>query len=112
MVLVQRFGKLENFLTMNCNLMWPIQETLLPNELSQNRPDLLTGVFKAKLELLKTEILKKQVLGLVTICIYVIEFQKIGLPHAHFLLIMKSQSKLLNCEAYDRLVCVEIPYET
>ncbi|GAA0187539.1 hypothetical protein LIER_34827 [Lithospermum erythrorhizon] len=37
------------------------------------------------------------------------EFQKRGLPHAYVLVILKHKSKLLTPEAYDRMVCVELP---
>mgnify|MGYP004713635849 CR=1 FL=1 len=42
-------------------------------------------------------------------CIYVIEFQKRGFLHAHLLLILKPQFKLLNPESFDRIVCAELP---
>ena len=35
--------------------------------------------------------------------------KKGGLPHEHFLLIMKSGSKLTNPDAYDRVILAEIP---
>ncbi|GAA0167934.1 hypothetical protein LIER_22768 [Lithospermum erythrorhizon] len=41
--------------------------------------------------------------------VHVIEFQKQGLPHAHFLIILKPKYKLLTPEAYDRMVCAELP---
>ena len=41
--------------------------------------------------------------------VYAIEFQKRGLPHAHFLLIMKPPYKLTNVDHYDKIVCAEIP---
>ena len=49
MALVQHYGKPDLFLTMTCNLAWPeTKEHLLPNEESQNRPDLIARVFKSK----------------------------------------------------------------
>ena len=51
MALVQHHGKPYLFLTMTCNLAWPeTKEHLLPNEESQNRPDLIARVFRAKLQ--------------------------------------------------------------
>jgi hypothetical protein len=41
--------------------------------------------------------------------VYVVEFQKRGLPHAHFLLIMESGYKLIVPEQYDRLISAELP---
>lgn len=41
--------------------------------------------------------------------VHVTEFQKRGLPHEHFLLIMASNSKLINPDGYDRVISAEIP---
>ncbi|XP_021739870.1 uncharacterized protein LOC110706280 [Chenopodium quinoa] len=41
--------------------------------------------------------------------IYVIEFQKRGLPHAHFLLILEQQHKMKCPADYDKYVCAKIP---
>jgi hypothetical protein len=51
-------------------------------------------VFRAKLEELKNLLFKKHILGKVKAHVYVVEFQKRGLPHAHFLLIMEQRYKL------------------
>ncbi|XP_021990804.1 uncharacterized protein LOC110887529 [Helianthus annuus] len=91
MTLVQDDGKPDIFLTMTY------------------RPDLVSIVFRAKLEDLKDQLFKKHVLGEVKAYVYVIEFQKRGLPHAHFLLIMYPQHKINNADHYDKVVCAEIP---
>ena len=39
----------------------------------------------------------------------VIEYQKRGLPHAHFLVIIKAADKPRNVEDFDRFVSAEIP---
>ncbi|XP_071913897.1 uncharacterized protein [Coffea arabica] len=110
MALVQKYGKPDLFLTMTCNPAWKeIQDNLKYHEKPQDRPDLLARVFRAKFEMLKSEILNKQIFGEVAACVHVIEFQKRGFPHAHLLLILKPQSKLLNPESYDRVVCAELP---
>ncbi|XP_071901036.1 uncharacterized protein [Coffea arabica] len=110
MALVQKFGKPNLFITMTCNTQWKeIQENLKYGESAQERPDLVSRVFRAKFEMLKAEILKKKLFGEVAACIHVIEFQKRGLPHAHILLILKPDYKLLSPEAYDRIVSAEIP---
>lgn len=58
---------------------------------------------------LKEELLKRQIFGEVAACVYVIEFQKRGIPHAHLLLILKPAYKQLNPDAYDRIISVELP---
>ncbi|XP_071902766.1 uncharacterized protein [Coffea arabica] len=56
MSLVQRFGKPDIFITMTCNRMWKeVQGNLKYGEEAQDRPDLVSRVFRAKLELLKAE---------------------------------------------------------
>uniref|UniRef100_A0A0V0IKD3 Putative ovule protein n=1 Tax=Solanum chacoense TaxID=4108 RepID=A0A0V0IKD3_SOLCH len=40
---------------------------------------------------------------------YTIEFQKRGLPHAHFLIILMGRYKLLTLQSYDKIVCAELP---
>ncbi|XP_016506237.1 uncharacterized protein LOC107824026 [Nicotiana tabacum] len=108
--LVQHFGKPDIFLTMTCNPSWPeIKQHLLPTNETQNRPDLISRVFKAKVEEIKTEILKRNIFGKVAAYMYTIEFQKRGLPHAHFLIILTDDYKLLTPEAYDKFVCAELP---
>jgi hypothetical protein len=64
-------------------------------------------VFWAKLEELKKRLMKKDILRKVRAYVYVVEFQKRGLPHAHFLLIMQRAYKLTCPEQYD-LISAEL----
>ncbi|XP_028055550.1 uncharacterized protein LOC114259710 [Camellia sinensis] len=110
MALVQRFGKPDIFLTMTCNPAWPeIKTELGPNEEAQNRPDLTSRVFRAKMEQLKDDIIKHQIFGKVIAYVYVIEFQKRGLPHMHLLLILAPGQKPLSPDTYDSIVSAELP---
>lgn len=110
MSLVQEFGRPDLFLTITCNSNWPeIKECLAPGEEAQNRPDLVVRVFKAKLTILQDRIMKDKLFGEVASVVHVVEFQKRGLPHAHFLVILQPSSKLLTPEAYDRFVSAELP---
>ena len=110
MSLVQEFGKPDLFLTMTCNPHWPeITECLQRGEEAHNRPDLLARVFKAKLSILNDKIMSGEIFGEPASVVHVIEFQKRGLPHAHFLIILKPAFKYLSPEAYDRIVCAELP---
>nr|GEV57667.1 hypothetical protein [Tanacetum cinerariifolium] len=110
MTLVQDAGKPDIFFTMTCNPNWPeIMENHYEGQTAQDRPDLVTRVFRAKLEYLEHLLFTKHILGVVSSHIYVIEFQKQGLPHAHFLLIMTSAHKLANPDHYNKVVCAEIP---
>jgi hypothetical protein len=112
MTLVQKFGKPDIFLTMTCNPEWDeITAELFPGQTAQDRPDLTTRVFRAKLEQLKKMIIKRGFFGDVIAHVYVIEFQKRGLPHAHFLIINKPGHKINDPDQYDKFVCAEIPDE-
>jgi hypothetical protein len=92
MALVRKYGKPDIFLTMTCNPNWDeINRELYPGQTPQDRPDLVVRVFRAKLEELKDKLLQKDILGKVKAHVYVVEFQKRGLPHAHFLLIMEGR---------------------
>ncbi|XP_012841137.1 PREDICTED: uncharacterized protein LOC105961450 [Erythranthe guttata] len=86
-----------------------IQENLYPGQKAQDRPDLTSRVFRAKLQDLKDQLFKKEILGKVAAHVHVIEFQKRGLPHAHMLIILKSEYKITTPDTYDRFVSAELP---
>uniref|UniRef100_I1Q7F0 Helitron helicase-like domain-containing protein n=1 Tax=Oryza glaberrima TaxID=4538 RepID=I1Q7F0_ORYGL len=110
MALVQRFGRPDYFITMTCNPYWDeITEHLEPGQQPQDRPDLVTRVFRAKLRDMLDLIVKKKYFREVQAYAHVTEFQKRGLPHEHILLIMKSGSKLTTPNEYDKVICAEIP---
>lgn len=95
MALVRKYGKPDIFLTTTCNPNWDeIKNELYPGQIAQDRPDLVVRVFWAKREELKKRLMKKDILRKVRAYVYVVEFQKRGLPHAHFLLIMQRAYKL------------------
>ena len=58
---------------------------------------------------MKNDVIKKGVLGKVLAYVYVIEFQKRGLPHVHMLLMLEENDKLNSPDDYDQMVCAEIP---
>nr|XP_040253796.2 uncharacterized protein LOC120971447 [Aegilops tauschii subsp. strangulata] len=110
MEIVHTYGKPDIFLTMTCNPKWEeITNELLPGQTAQDRPDIVARVFYGKLEAMKYMLFKKHILGVVVAYVYVVEFQKRGLPHAHFLLIMDSTYKLVVPEQYDRLISAKLP---
>ena len=84
MATVRKLGKPDLVITFTCNPTWiEIKEAILPNQSPSDRPDIISRVFRMKLN----DIQKKQVFGKVIGLIHVIEFQKRGLPHAHILLL-------------------------
>ncbi|XP_042980082.1 uncharacterized protein LOC122310265 [Carya illinoinensis] len=110
MTLVQRYGKPDIFLTIICNPNWKeISAELKPHEETQNRPDLIARIFRAKLEELKHQLFKREIFEKVSAYVYVIEHQKRGLPHAHFLIILHRDWKLYAPESFDQIVSAELP---
>ncbi|XP_074356397.1 uncharacterized protein LOC141696110 [Apium graveolens] len=102
------------FLTMTCNSKWPeIQEMfkLLPNVDHVDAPDIVSRVFKLKLDQLLVLIKKKNYFGKCIGDMHVIEFQKRGLPHMHMLIWMSPESRPNSIEKVDQLVYAEIPYK-
>ncbi|UYV71113.1 hypothetical protein LAZ67_8001784, partial [Cordylochernes scorpioides] len=111
MAIVEKHGKPDLFVTMTCNPKWKdITDNLEDWQRVEHRPDLIARVFKLKLEQLLKEI-NEGLFGTVKAMVYVIEFQKRGLPHAHILLILNGESKLRTEEDVDNVVWAEIPDE-
>jgi len=109
MARVRKFGKPDLFVTFTCNPKWKeITNALFPAQTAKDRLDLVTRVFNLKLDALLKDI-EDGVLGNVIAKIWVIEFQKRGLPHVHILFILDEVSKLCTAEDYDSMVSTEIP---
>ena len=73
------------------------------------RPDLVARIFKAKLKALLKELKEDQISGCVVARLYVIEFQKRGLPHAHILISFAAEDKLRGPDDFDSVVSVQLP---
>ena len=110
MCMVAKLGKPDIFLTFTCNPKWEeITENLLPGQTASDRPDLVARVFRMKLEAIKKDIFEHGVLGKTVAYVYVIEYQKRGLPHAHFLIHFADGYKLHTSFDIDSLISAEIP---
>ncbi|XP_043462427.1 uncharacterized protein LOC122498651, partial [Leptopilina heterotoma] len=113
MRLVQEFGKPDLFITMTCNPKWrEIRENLLEGEIASDRPDIVARVFQQKVKSLMSELKDKNIFGLVLAYVYVIEFQKRGLPHIHLILFLDKTFAIRDAESVDKIICAEIPDET
>ncbi|GBM02968.1 hypothetical protein AVEN_269877-1 [Araneus ventricosus] len=77
-----------------------------PRHMQQNYQDAMAMV--RKFELLE-DICKHGIFGTVLAYIYVIEFQKRGLLHAHILLTLDSESKIRTKDDIDKFVSAELP---
>uniref|UniRef100_UPI0035900D4F uncharacterized protein n=1 Tax=Myxine glutinosa TaxID=7769 RepID=UPI0035900D4F len=110
MAIVRKFGKPDLFITFTCNPKWTeIQENIGQHQRAEDRPDLVARVFHLKLKELIDDITKKHVLGKVRAFLYVVEYQKRGLPHAHILLMLCQEDKICTAEDIDRIVSAQVP---
>jgi len=109
MARVRKFGKPDRFVMFTYNPKWKeITNVLLLGQITKDRPELIIRTFNLKLDTLLKDI-KDNVFGNVIVKIWVIEFQKRGLPHVHSLLILNEALKLRTGEDYDSMVSAEIP---
>ena len=90
MSIVRKYGKPDLFVTSTCNPKWrEILASLLYGQKPQDRPDIVARVFKQKLDAIIEDIKKNHIFRIPSAFVYVIEFQKRGLPHAHLLIILR-----------------------
>ncbi|XP_022032029.1 uncharacterized protein LOC110933099 [Helianthus annuus] len=111
MALCKWFGYPDFFMTITCNPKWPevkrfLKDTTLNPE---DRPDILSRLFKVKLDAICKDLKECHMLGKAAAIIYTIEFQKRGLPHAHLCLFMEPEAKLPTVDQVDPFICAEIP---
>ncbi|CAH1418399.1 unnamed protein product [Lactuca virosa] len=111
MSLCKWFGYPDYFITVTCNPKWPdIQRFIADTNLKpKDRPNILSRLFKMKLDSLIKDLKKNSLLGSVEAVVYTVEFQKRGLPHAHICLFMHSDYKLPTVEHIDRVIYAGIP---
>ena len=91
----RHFGGADLFLTMTADPNWPeICAELLPGQTLADRPDLMARVFRAKMAQMLDDIHKHGYMGKTVARVWVIEFQKRGLPHMHMIILFHPDSKL------------------
>jgi hypothetical protein len=123
MAICRKNRKPDLFVTMTANPNWPdIVDALLDYDLTNNddpdntqrkqtaldRPDIVARVFKKKMDALLKKI-KEGYFGDVSAYLYVIEFQKRGLPHMHLLIFLREQHKIHDAPTVDQLISAQIP---
>ncbi|XP_058749840.1 uncharacterized protein LOC131622824 [Vicia villosa] len=111
MAICSKVGFPDLFITFTCNPNWPeIQRVLGPLHLKpQDRPDIISRIFKIKFDKLLTDLTKKGVLGKVLAYMYTIEFQKRGLPHARVLIFLHPLNKYPRPEDINKIISAEVP---
>ncbi|XP_074299925.1 uncharacterized protein LOC141631106 [Silene latifolia] len=75
----------------------------------EDRPDILSRVFKMKLAELMKDLKDRHIFGRVIGGTYTIEFQKRRLPHAHILIFLHRDDKFPEAANVDKIISAEIP---
>ncbi|KAL3629891.1 hypothetical protein CASFOL_026203 [Castilleja foliolosa] len=111
MAICRRVGYPDLFITFTCNPNWPeiIRFTEARNLRHEDRPDIVSRIFKLKLEELIRDMKKNKIFGRVVAVVYTIEFQKRGLPHVHILLFLAKENKYPTPKDIDLIISAEIP---
>lgn len=110
MSIIRKCGKPDLFITFTCNPTWTdLINELRPGETANDRPDLITRIFNLKLKALIKDLLKNKIFGRTIAHLYVVEWQKRGLPHAHILICLCEEDKILTESDVDNITCAEIP---
>ena len=105
MAIARYFKKIDLFITMTANPNWPeVQRELFPGQEPSDRPELIARVFRLKKEALLHDIAKNGIFGRPVAKIYVIEFQKRGLPHMHLLIFLEEEHKLFSIDAINSCI--------
>lgn len=107
MTYVRHYGRPHLFITFTCNPNWTdIKDKLKSGQKSHDRQDVITRVFKLKLNKLMNLIVKGQLFGEVRCRMCSIEWQKRGLPHAHILVWLVTP---ISPNDIDKIIRAEIP---
>ena len=103
------FGTPDLLITQTANTEWrEIKENLRPGERYVDRPELVCRVFKQKSDALRHDVCDLHYFGRCIAWVYVIEFQKRGLPHMHLIVWLASKFKLTN-DTVDKFISAELP---
>ncbi|XP_038719916.1 uncharacterized protein LOC120012542 [Tripterygium wilfordii] len=115
MAICKFYGYPDFFITFTCNSKWPEITNalrLIPGQKIEDRPDIITRVFKMKLDCFLSDIRSGKYVGEVIAVVYTIEFQKRGLPHVHMVVWCHSSNKCQFPTDIDRFISAEIPDES
>ena len=88
MTICRHYGNSDLFITFTCNPKWleiTRALTTIPGQRPEDRSDIISRVFKMKLDNILSTVKSGEIFGTVIVDLYVVEFQKRGLPHCHFL---------------------------
>ena len=112
MAICKNYGHPDLFITFTSNPQWPeiyAVIKLIGHQKNISLPQIMCRIFYQKLWLLIKDITVKRCFSKTIAWLYSIEFQKRGLPHAHIVLFLADDSKIINVEAIDKLISAELP---
>ncbi|XP_044381354.1 uncharacterized protein [Triticum aestivum] len=112
MAICRQYGAPDLFITFTCNPRWQdIADALAaePGQTTADRPDITTRVFSMKYEEFLDGVKDGTFFGAVQAYLYVVEFQKRGLPHTHTLVWLKADTKDPSPSFIDGLISAELP---
>ena len=112
MTICRKVGYPDLFMTFTCNPKWSkITKCLefIEGQNVEDQPDIVTRVFKIKLDELLHDLRHESHFGRVIAVVYTIEFQKRGLPYAHILLFLDPKDKCPSLVDIDSIITAEIP---
>jgi hypothetical protein len=101
----------EYFITLTANPSWPeFQVELLPGQTINDRPDLLTRIFMARVDAIRPHIERIFGRGQRTgMYIEVFQFQGRGLPHVHIVYSREAGSPAITLADIDEVITAEMP---
>ncbi|KAM5582269.1 hypothetical protein ABKV19_002595 [Rosa sericea] len=112
MAICRQYGNPDLFITFTCNVKWiEISRYFEKNTKckAEHRPDIISRIFRIKLQNMITYIKSGQPFGQVEADVCTIEFQKRGLPHAHMLFWLKKEYKCYTAADIDSIISAELP---
>lgn len=110
MVMMMVLGRPDLFITMTCNPLWKeIQDELYPGQRASDRCEIVTRVFNIKKNIMIDLLMNGQIFGKAIAFLCVIEFQLRGLPHAHILVTLDNNDKMLTPEDIDEFIWAQLP---
>ncbi|GJT06993.1 DNA helicase [Tanacetum coccineum] len=108
----KKLGNPSFFITFTCNVNWLEIKRFMaqyPELTASDRADVVCRIFEQKIQsfvtFLKEERRFRNVIGV----LYIVKFQKQGLPHCHTLLWVDSESKIKSAEDVDQYISGELP---
>ncbi|GJV14769.1 DNA helicase [Tanacetum coccineum] len=99
------------FITFTCNVYWPEIKRYwaqYPELTLADRPDIVCRVFEQKVKDFVRFLREVETFREVTGVLYIIEFQKRGLPHCHTLLSVDPKNKIETIEQVDQCILAEL----